>query len=209
MKQPLIVNMLFATLAGLSFACGHAKNNGVKLEKKISKPATEKRSEVVKYHATTVEAFCKPGEKERCNALDDDCDGAIDEGCGYQSGLLQITLGWDSGADIDLYVTDPTGETLCFRKNERDSPSGGHMDIDSRGDCRKQQKVNRVENIFWTGSSPPKGNYQVELHYFSPCGLNQETNATVSISVSGRILGVFKRRLNPEERIHLLTFSLY
>lgn len=56
-----------------------------------------------------VEASCTQGAAEQCNGLDDNCNGQIDEGCGYQSGAIQITLAWNTGADIDLYVTDPQG----------------------------------------------------------------------------------------------------
>jgi hypothetical protein len=208
MNLSLLSNIALVVLVGFFVACGHAEKKRVVVKPKKSKPVVEKSPKVVSHEVTAVESYCSEGEGEKCNALDDNCDGVIDEGCGYRSGAIQITVGWDSGADIDLYVTDPAGETICFRKDERRSASGGHMDHDSRGDCRTQQEINRIENVYWEGSRPLEGDYRVELHYFSPCGHNQETTTTISISVAGRILGVYQRVVQPEERVNILTFTL-
>jgi hypothetical protein len=204
----LLFCIVIIGLTGLSSACGPANPKIVAVTKERVTPVVEKKPAIIADPATTVEPGCNKAEQERCNAVDDNCDGVIDEGCGYQSGAIQITLGWDTGADIDLYVTDPAGETICFKKGQRDSKSGGHMDFDSRGDCREQQENSRIENIYWDGPRPPRGEYTIDLDYFSPCGKNDETHATVSISVEGRILGVYKRTIQPEERVHVLTFTL-
>jgi len=210
MNLSLLSNTILYVLVGFCIACGHAQREKVVVKQNRSKTAVERNPQpkVVSNEATTIEYYCAKGEEEKCNALDDNCNGAIDEGCGYRSGAIQITVGWDSGADIDLYVTDPAGETICFRKDERRSASGGHMDYDSRGDCRAQQELNRIENVYWEESMPLEGDYRIELHYFSPCGNNQETTATLSVSVAGRILGVYQRVIQPEERINILTFTL-
>jgi hypothetical protein len=204
----LFIGVVIISLTGLSAACGHTNKKIVVVKKERVAPVVEESPAIVADPETTVEAGCNKAEQEQCNAIDDNCDGVIDEGCGYRSGAIQISLGWDSGADIDLYVTDPAGETICFKKDQRDSASGGHMDLDSRGDCREQQKINRIENIYWDGPRPPRGEYKVDLDYFSPCGKNGETHATVSISIEGRILGVYKRTIHPEERVRVLTFTL-
>ena len=208
MNLSLLANRILIVLVVGSVACGHAKKQRVVTKPKLVKPEPEQSPKIVSHEATSIDSYCTKGEEERCNALDDNCDGTIDEGCGYRSGAIQITVGWDSGADIDLYVTDPAGETICFRKGERRTASGGYMDFDSRGDCRTQQEINRIENVYWEGSRPLEGEYRIELHYFSPCGHNSETTTTTSISVAGRILGVFQRTILPEERIELLTFTL-
>jgi hypothetical protein len=156
---------------------------------------------------TVAQHACSAGAQEQCNALDDDCDGVIDDGCGYAGGALQITLGWDSGADVDLYVTDPGGQTLMYKATHRSSSSGGQMDHDARGECRPEQPHKQVENVFWA-DEPPSGQYKVEVVYWAPCGDAGETQTTVSIAVGGRVLGVYGYALHPEERATVATFTL-
>lgn len=156
-------------------------------------------------NAEEIKVDCEKATYEECNALDDDCNGIIDDGCGYESGAVQITVGWDSGGDIDLYVTDPSGSTLFYNKQHKRSSIGGHLDHDARGDCRREQPNNRIENVYW-GSPARTGNYKVELHYFSPCGKAAETEATLSIVVDSELLGSYKYRLEPEQRIEALSF---
>ena len=156
---------------------------------------------------TVVEASCTPGAQEQCNGLDDNCNGANDEGCGYSSGQLQVTLAWNTGADIDLYVTDPNGETIYYGSNT--SSSGGHLDHDARGNCGGSGAAT-VENVFWA-NNPPRGTYKVEIHYWagSDCSTNAgPTPTTLSISAGGRILGAYNYTLVPDQRIPIAAFPL-
>jgi hypothetical protein len=155
--------------------------------------------------ATPIDVECAYGAYETCNALDDDCNGIIDDDCGYEGGDVQITVGWNSGADIDLYVTDPSGSTLFYNEQNKKSKIGGNLDHDARGDCRREQKNPRIENAFWSKST--RGHYKVELHYFSPCAKAATTEVTLSVAVGGELLGSYRYRLDPEQRVEALTFS--
>ena len=146
---------------------------------------------------TTVENYCTAGATEACNGLDDNCNGVIDEGCGYQTGNIQITLGWATGADLDMYVTDPSGFTISYQA--RQSPTGGHLDHDARGACNSRQANSTVENIYWDSPQPPSGTYQVEVHYYGDCGSAGTTQATLSIAVGGQIIGAYNVVLNPRD----------
>ncbi len=57
---------------------------------------------------------CVPLNYEECfNALDDNCNGAIDEGCGTPGGVVQFMIARDTArADVDLNVMDPNGELI-------------------------------------------------------------------------------------------------
>ncbi len=140
---------------------------------------------------------CAPGAQEVCNGLDDNCDGRIDEGCGWQSGAIQITLAWQTGADIDLYVTDPSGFTISYA--DRQSPTGGVLDHDARGACVPGSDT--IENVYWNTPAPPRGQYMIELHYWGNCGVAGVTPAQVSISVGGRVVGVYNVTLAPGQRL--------
>lgn len=148
---------------------------------------------------------CEPGAYEKCNAIDDDCNGVIDDECGYEGGEVQITVGWDSGADIDMYVTDPSGATLFYNDAHKRSRIGGHLDHDARGDCRREQQNPRIENAYWP-SPATAGNYRVQLQYFSPCAKGATTEATLTVEVDSQPLGTYRFKLEPEQRIDALSF---
>jgi hypothetical protein len=153
---------------------------------------------------TVLTPGCTPGIAESCNGLDDNCDGAIDEGCGWSSGQIQVTLSWNTGADIDLYVYDPTGYRIYYA--DRSSPSGGMLDIDARGAC--VGGTGTIENIYWSSPTPPRGVYTVEVHNYSACGSYGPTPVQVSISVGGRIIGVYSLNVFEDQRLPVTTFSL-
>lgn len=155
--------------------------------------------------ADAIPRDCSHPVEETCNAIDDDCDGVIDDGCGYGTGLMQVTASWDTGADIDLYVTGPLGDTVSFQRPA--TPSGGRMDHSGRGDCAPGMPNPRIENIHWVGKRPIDGIYEVEVHYWGECITGGgPTNVTVSVAVGRRIAGQYRQSLLPGERIRIVRF---
>lgn len=157
---------------------------------------------------TVVESSCTQGAQEVCNGLDDNCNGQIDEGCGYSSGNIQITLAWNGGADLDMYVADPGGETISYSHTQ--SQTGGLLDQDARGQCNPNQPNNTIENVYW-GDNPPQGDYSVEVHYWdgNRCSTSAgPTQMTLSISVGGRVLGAYNYVINPGDRIPIASFRI-
>jgi len=156
---------------------------------------------------TVVQTSCQQGAQEVCNGLDDNCNGQIDEGCGYSSGNIQITLAWATGADMDLYVTDPAGETLSYQ--HRQVASGGTLDQDARGQCNRNQANNTIENVYWNTPTPPPGNYRVVVHYWGECNSGAgPTQVTLSIAVGGQIIGAYNYVLAPEQRADVANFTI-
>lgn len=162
------------------------------------------QSAPVQAGVTVVEAQCTPGAAEVCNGLDDNCDGRIDEGCGWESGQIQITMWWETGADIDLYVTDPFGETISY--SHRQTSSGGALDHDARGACVPGGDT--IENVYWTSPTPPRGTYQVEAHYWGSCGVAGPTPVQISVSVGGRVIGVYNITLVERQRLPVAVFTI-
>jgi hypothetical protein len=129
---------------------------------------------------------CSPDRAETCNGLDDNCDGIIDNNCGYLGGGIQVTASWRGAPDIDLRVTDPNGEEVYF--GHRQSASGAQMDMDANGECTPTRPT--AENIRWASQTPPTGRYEIKLTVFDLCGAADAT-ATLSVSVGGRVVGAW------------------
>ncbi len=148
---------------------------------------------------------CRKPVEETCNAIDDDCDGVIDDGCGYGAGFIQVTASWDNGADIDLYVSGPLGDTLSFQRPS--TPAGARVDHSGRGDCSSMPNP-QIENIRWVGARPAGGIYEVEIHYWGQCSISGggPANVTISVGVGREIAAQYSQSLLPGERVRVLRF---
>jgi len=150
----------------------------------------------------TLPRSCTPGVPDRLNGIDDNCNGQVDESF-VQSGAVQITLGWTSGADIDLYVTDPFGEELSNRNTSVDS--GGTMDRSARGACTDGQTT---ENVYWPAGSAPRGTYRISAGYSDNCQAAGSTPVVLSIMVGGQPLGIYQYTLSADQRVDLASFTI-
>jgi hypothetical protein len=82
------------------------------------------------------------------------------------TGDVQVTLRWDTSADLDLHVLDPWGETIYH--GNRESESGGDLDVDANRNCGTQS-YNPVENIYWPTGGAPTGIYSVSVVDYRDC----------------------------------------
>lgn len=101
------------------------------------------------------------------------------------SGDVQVTLEWDSAADLDLAVTDPTGEQVSFTTPE--SPTGGRLDADANESCERDGDP--VENIFWPTDGAPVGTYTVDVTGYTTdsCEVGPEDGGyTLTIRIAGK-----------------------
>jgi hypothetical protein len=80
-------------------------------------------------------------------------------------GSLAFTLSWDTEADLDLHVVDPSGEEIYW--DHIASASGGLLDFDSNESCVIDGR--RRERVFWNGAAP-SGHYVVRVDTAALCG---------------------------------------
>ena len=102
------------------------------------------------------------------------------------TGDVQVSVAWDAPTDVDLRVTDPSGEQVYFGNLQ--SQSGGFLDLDSNPACNIDGINN--ENIVWPTGEAPSGFYKVSLDYWSDCG-EPETNWVVTVQSRGQAPQVY------------------
>ncbi len=103
------------------------------------------------------------------------------------TGDVQINVTWDSKADLDLHVVDPTQQEIYWAG--RTSTTGGMLDLDSNAACATDGP--RAENVFWaSGLIAPRGEYQVRVDQWSNCGAPL-TNYVVTVNARGKPPQVF------------------
>ena len=83
------------------------------------------------------------------------------------TGDVQVTLTWNGYNDLDLYVTDPFGETIYYQHTT--SASNGQLDVDANRGCVSNITPNPVENIFWLSGAAPRGTFTVYVNYYANC----------------------------------------
>lgn len=96
------------------------------------------------------------------------------------TGDVQISVSWSGASDVDLRVTDPSGELIAFANPA--SASGGKLDLDSNSGCTIDG-INS-ENVVWPAGHAPRGSYHVTVVYYDDCSVAR-SDYVVTIAMAG------------------------
>jgi hypothetical protein len=117
-------------------------------------------------------------------------------------GGVQVTLNWNSNADIDLHVIEPGGEEIYY--SNPISTAGGALDRDNQ--C-SDFVLGRPENIYWT--IPTNGTYQVNVVYYGDCGGAGAVNFTLRVCINGNCDNPISGTVNTEDESVSVTSFTY
>ena len=103
---------------------------------------------------------------------------------GLEGGSIQITLTWESAADLDLHVNDAWGEDIWY--GHQIAESGGELDYDANAACEEAQP-HPTENTHWPYEGAPDGRYDLRVEVFDTCGTS-DLNWTLTARVNGVVV---------------------
>ena len=113
------------------------------------------------------------------------------------SGGMQVTLTWNSTANLDLEVRDPVGGTLYF--NSPVSEFGGTFGQNVNGNCEALVGNAATEQVTWTPGGIPVGSYELLVYYQNECENNGPVTFTLNAVVDGQPVEPVEGTLLPDQ----------
>jgi uncharacterized protein YfaP (DUF2135 family) len=101
------------------------------------------------------------------------------------SGAVEITLRWNTNADLQLLVRDPFG--VAVYDDNRNVASGGQLVATGNIDCTVAEGV-PVYHTYWPDGFLRIGSYEIEVWYQSECGDTTPVYFDLFVVVNGTLI---------------------
>lgn len=151
--------------------------------------------------ASLERACVKRGVEQCFNAVDDDCNGLVDEGCGVPDGDIALIAAWeDNPAGLDWTLFLPGGKRLD-KQNKQQGP------FRYVKDCPEGCLGQNLEAIVASSGAPPTGAYRAELRLKNPSGAELPVRVRVAARFGARV-EQGEALLSLEHDVIVLSFSL-
>ncbi len=111
---------------------------------------------------------------------------------GLPRGSIEVSLLWNTAADLRLLVRDPRGDSVFV--DSQTVPSGGRLAATGNLNCNVSQ-TSPVTYVYWPEGTIIPGLYEVEVIYQSQCNDNRSVNFTLTVRVDGQT--VYSDTANP------------
>jgi uncharacterized protein YfaP (DUF2135 family) len=124
---------------------------------------------------------------------------------GFPPGSIDVSLVWNTPADLQLLVRDPAGDSVF--DDSPQIPSGGTLYEAGNVNCRIAPTVQPISYIQWPAGVSRAGTYEVEVLYQNDCQQNAPTEAILTIAVNGQV--VFSEVFRPDDnQRYVVAFTL-
>ncbi|NLX10180.1 MAG: hypothetical protein GXY36_11030 [Chloroflexi bacterium] len=105
-----------------------------------------------------------------------------EDGAALPQGSIEVLLQWNTNADLQLQVRDPSGVTVY---DDRPTiQSGGTLDEDGNRECI-DTTTTPVSYIYWPPNRLVPGTYEVEIWFQQNCDDTAPVNFSLTVDVQG------------------------
>ncbi len=104
---------------------------------------------------------------------------------GLPRGAIEVSLLWNTNADIQLLVRDPRGDSVFA--DTPTAPSGGSLAASGNVNCTASQ-TSPLSYVYWPEGNLVPGLYEVEVIYRNQCTDTRPVNFTLTARVDGQTI---------------------